>query len=35
MRHNDDYNPVFAPYGSQWIHDIQKNDEVNKSEKAP
>ncbi len=32
IRHNDNYNHVFAPYGSQWIHDIQNDDDINKPE---
>ena len=32
FRHNDTNNNVFAPYGSQWIHDVQHDDIVNKPE---
>lgn len=32
IRHNNDFNPIFAPYGSQWIHDVQIDDDVSKSD---
>ena len=32
VRHNDTNNMIFAPYGSQWIHDVQNDDIVNKPE---
>jgi putative phage-type endonuclease len=31
IRHNS-VNDIFGPFGSQWIHDIQKDDDVNSDE---
>ena len=32
VRHNNTRNPLFGPYSSHWIHDIQVDDDVSASE---
>lgn len=32
IRHNNNKNPIFEPYGIDWIHDKQKDDNVNSDE---
>jgi putative phage-type endonuclease len=32
IRHNNNKNPLFEPYGVDWIHDEQKDDDVNSDE---